>query len=103
MKINLYSVMEKLVKQSAKYAMMKEAINQNRIIPIQNKRNKIHIPEADRWAVWKRDNFTCKRCGAREYLTIDHIIPKSKGGSNNIDNYQTLCKTCNSKKGIKDG
>lgn len=28
-------------------------------------------------------------------LTIDHIVPKSKGGANNIINYQTMCKYCN--------
>lgn len=34
-------------------------------------------------------------------MTIDHIIPKSKGGKNHIDNYQIMCASCNSKKGNK--
>ncbi len=40
----------------------------------------------------------CLRCGARDRLTIDHIVPISRGGSNNIDNVQPLCLTCNLKK-----
>jgi 5-methylcytosine-specific restriction endonuclease McrA len=32
-------------------------------------------------------------------MTKDHIVPKSKGGKNNIDNYQTMCVVCNGNKG----
>lgn len=34
-------------------------------------------------------------------LTKDHIVPKSKGGSNRLDNLQTMCETCNRKKADK--
>jgi hypothetical protein len=57
------------------------------------------IPEGLRWSVWERDNFTCKHCGTRKRLTIDHIYPEVKGGETVKENLQTLCKRCNSKKG----
>lgn len=59
------------------------------------------IPNDLRWAVWERDNFTCRDCGTRKNLTIDHIYPESRGGELTMENAQTLCKSCNSKKGVK--
>jgi len=50
--------------------------------------------------IFERDNYKCQNseCGATNDLTIDHKIPLSKGGTNNEDNLQTLCKICNLKK-----
>ena len=60
---------------------------------------KTPIPPDLRWAVWERDNFTCRNCGTRRYLTVDHIQPESQDGVLEIGNLQTLCKPCNSRKG----
>lgn len=57
------------------------------------------IPVSLRWAVFERDNFTCKHCGARQYLEADHVVPECKGGKTTFANLQTLCKPCNVKKG----
>lgn len=40
----------------------------------------------------------CQKCGKIEGITIDHIKPLSKGGTNHIDNLQPLCRSCNCKK-----
>lgn len=44
---------------------------------------------------------TCLCCAKQKPLTIDHVIPVSKGGANTIDNLQPLCMTCNLRKGTK--
>ena len=54
-----------------------------------------------KWKVWERDNFTCVTCGARRDLTLDHILPTSRGGATSYENLQTMCGHCNSKKGAK--
>lgn len=48
--------------------------------------------------VWRRDQGRCVRCGSRENLEYDHIIPVSKGGSNTARNIELLCETCNRSK-----
>ena len=59
------------------------------------------IPVALRWQVFERDNFTCQKCGSRQFLSADHIIPESKGGPTILENLQTLCRSCNSRKGTQ--
>lgn len=49
--------------------------------------------------IFKRDGYECTYCGSHKNLTVDHIIPKSRGGSNYWDNLITSCFRCNS---IKD-
>jgi hypothetical protein len=60
--------------------------------------NKISIPADLRWAVFERDDFRCQQCGKRQYLCADHKIPESRGGPTTLENLQTLCKWCNSRK-----
>lgn len=51
--------------------------------------------------VW-RDNNTCQYCGNRfpyKELTMDHVLPKSKGGTKTWSNIVASCKNCNNRKG----
>lgn len=65
------------------------------------RRRKSKVKNTVRDKIFRRDNHRCLECGSREDLTIDHVIPKSKGGTNKSDNLITLCKSCNTKKGNK--
>ena len=53
------------------------------------------IPFEVRIKVWRRDNGKCVKCGTRQNLEFDHIIPVSKGGSNTARNIELLCENCN--------
>lgn len=68
--------------------------------------NKIKVQAGMRWYVFKRDNWKCVACGRSAedgiILHIDHIVPRSKGGKDEIENYQTLCNICNIGKSNKD-
>lgn len=49
-----------------------------------------------------RDGFKCAYCGLEsKNLTIDHILPKSRGGESSFENTVASCKPCNAKKGNK--
>ena len=62
--------------------------------------NKRYIPKATRKAVLIRDNYRCVKCGNQKDLHMDHIIPESRNGSNELENLQVLCKDCNLRKGV---
>lgn len=56
------------------------------------------ISSRKRFMVLERDGYTCQYCGARApeaRLHVDHIVPVSKGGTNDLDNLVTACEQCN--------
>ena len=59
------------------------------------------VPVAVRFFVFERDGYRCVQCGTTEDLTIDHIYPRIRGGAHTEDNLQTLCRSCNSRKGAR--
>ena len=50
-------------------------------------------------SVVARDGYRCQYCGDHARLTIDHVIPRSRGGSSQWDNIVTACAPCNLRKG----
>jgi 5-methylcytosine-specific restriction endonuclease McrA len=58
-----------------------------------------HRRKITRRAVFARDEWTCQYCGSRGNLTVDHVIPKSKGGPSSWENIVASCAPCNRRKG----
>lgn len=84
---------------------------------VQSLRGRIKVPEVivhqeynriphrkvvfSRRNLWKRDNFRCQYCGVRppyDEITIDHVLPRSKGGLSTFENCVLACIDCNKKK-----
>jgi 5-methylcytosine-specific restriction endonuclease McrA len=63
-------------------------------VPRDSQRRKI-----TRRAVFARDDWTCQYCGSRTQLTVDHVVPRSKGGGSTWDNIVAACAPCNRRKG----
>lgn len=64
------------------------------------------IKPSVRWAVFARDGFCCRYCGARAgeegvQLTADHVISVADGGDDSINNLITACQNCNGGKGAR--
>lgn len=52
---------------------------------------------------WKMENGArCVYCGSTENLSVDHILPRIKGGADDVENLVCCCKSCNRFKGKKD-
>ena len=51
--------------------------------------------------IYKRDKNKCQYCGSTKSLTIDHVIPRSRGGKDTWENLVVACSPCNVKKGDK--
>lgn len=51
--------------------------------------------------LFEKYKYKCNLCNKEKNLIIDHIVPLSKGGTNDFKNLQILCQECNQKKGKK--
>ena len=66
----------------------------------------VNVPDKkavwSKWGVLRRDNYTCVYCGhhsgRRTEFTVDHLIPKTKGGKNSWMNTACSCRVCNHRK-----
>ena len=70
-------------------------------VPGYEPRARRHIPDSLRLQVYDRDGWRCLHCQSAENLSLDHIHPYSLGGDDTLENLQTLCRSCNSRKGVK--
>lgn len=71
-------------------------------IPIRQRAHRRGVSPQSRFAIFHRDHFTCRYCGARPpnvALEIDHIQPIAAGGGNEERNLVTACTDCNAGKG----
>lgn len=82
--------------------------NREKNRPAKNARQQIRnrIVQGKTYSISDKDlrklyNQPCSFCGTKENLSIDHIIPLSRGGSHTVGNMMTLCRPCNSSKGNK--
>lgn len=67
-------------------------------------RDYVAVPRGDRRrlsrrVVLARDGHRCQYCGSTRHLTLDHVIPRSRGGPTSWDNIVTSCSQCNTRKG----
>jgi hypothetical protein len=80
------------------------------VCPLFVKHNRVRLINAE-WqrrrkrmdvqALYERDDHKCVVCGTSEDLSLDHIFPKSRGGSHEPENLQTMCRPCNASKGAR--
>ena len=101
-KINKYKRESETVIEFIENAILKslpkEALSYQEVKLLNRRRN---VNDTTRYAVLERAGFKCQCCGIRPLkdndviLHIDHIIPHSLGGSDNVDNLQVLCDKCN--------
>lgn len=67
---------------------------------------RVKVMPAIRWQVFQRDHWKCVACGRGSQdqiiLQVDHILPRSRGGTDSLENLQTLCHFCNLGKSNRD-
>jgi len=86
-------------KAQARYRKTEKGRWSKRVYEYRKRNPKIGKIDKKQWEEkLKRLGGKCQMCGSTEDITIDHIIPLSKGGTNHIDNLQPLCRRCNSRK-----
>ena len=100
----LYLNKAEIVKESGQFLRtVSEQYAVPRVIRLLGKLMKRFTPRVaySRKNVHIRDQHTCQYCGSTQNLTLDHVMPTSRGGGSTWENVVTACSPCNSKKGSK--
>jgi 5-methylcytosine-specific restriction endonuclease McrA len=87
-----------LLKEKAK-VISKRVIRLVNYVHISFHKRRVETPS--RAMIYKRDDNQCQYCGSRKNLTIDHVIPRCRGGKDTWDNLVACCSRCNIAKGGK--
>ena len=64
-------------------------------------KHRTRLNKPNRSRIYKRDGYECVYCGSKKHLTLDHVLPKSRGGTNEWTNWVTGCSKCNRQKDNK--
>ncbi|GGK24557.1 HNH endonuclease [Deinococcus malanensis] len=84
-----------IVRSPSMYMQVPSVIRLRRYV----RRPKVHPVPFNRRNVLRRDTFACQYCGSRDELTMDHVMPRSRGGRHHWENVVTACRSCNQRKG----
>lgn len=93
------TISKKLIKERAAFLKVKLIEREPEKTGLKKKRKRFGTMEFRKLA--ERDGFNCAICNTNKNLEIDHVIPFSKGGSDELSNLQLLCRSCNAQKGAK--
>lgn len=94
-RVNIVSFYDKTIRSPSAEFRLPSVVSLKSYIPPSRS------PAFTRFNVFLRDRFACQYCGAREELTFDHVIPRSKGGQTEWVNVVAACSPCNLSKGDK--
>lgn len=99
-KATIYAGIRKYAKTD-KGKIMKNRVNSRRRYQKQSTPKSMAITAGQWRTILMLFGNSCACCGSRDNITVDHVLPLSKGGLDNVLNIQPLCHTCNSKKKAK--
>jgi len=95
----IYNYLNDLLELMETGKVTREQLRTVRGKPKRKNNKRKSLTKSIRHEVFKRDNYRCLECNASKddgvVLHVDHIIPVAQGGSDELDNLQTLCQDCN--------
>ena len=94
-RVNIVSEYDRVIRSPKLEMRLPSVISLKEFVPAERR------PAFTRFNVFLRDRFTCQYCGrhcASDHLSIDHVLPRSRGGATNWENCVLACVSCNARK-----